>query len=127
MIEKHVLVSDRVRRPPREGFSWVDRRFLKEHSIRLSGHAIALYFFLAAVADKDGLSFYGDSSLAVRLKIREEALADARDELLTLDLIAYQAPLTQVLSMPRAGRVRRGGGPSLMGELLRSLREENKP
>ena len=39
MIEKHLLVPDRVRRPPAEGFSWIDRRFLREFASRLSGDA----------------------------------------------------------------------------------------
>lgn len=51
MIEKRLLVPDRVRRPPREGFSWVDRRFLHEYAARLSGDAVFLYLFLAAVSD----------------------------------------------------------------------------
>jgi hypothetical protein len=108
MIEKHLLVVDRVRRPPREGFSWVDRRFLRDFSSRLSGDAVFLYFFLAAVSDKHGLSFYSDTTLAVRLRMREQAVVSARDELVLHDLVAYQAPLTQVLSLPR-GPVERGG------------------
>jgi hypothetical protein len=108
MIEKHLLVVDRVRRPPREGFSWVDRRFVRDFASRLSGDAVFLYFFLAAVSDKQGLSFYGDATLAVRLRIREEAVVAARDELIVHDLVAYQAPLTQVLSLP-SSRVARGG------------------
>ena len=65
MIEKRILIADRVRRPPREGFSWIDRRFLREFASKLAGDAIVLYFFLSAVSDKDGLSFYSDSSIAV--------------------------------------------------------------
>jgi hypothetical protein len=57
MIEKRLLVTDCVRRPPREGFSWVDRRFLREYAARLPGDAILLYFFLTAVSDQQGLSF----------------------------------------------------------------------
>ena len=79
MIEKHLLVADRVRRPPREGFSWVDRRFLRDFASRLSGDAVFLYFLLAAVSDKHGLSFYGDATIAVRLRMREEAVVAARD------------------------------------------------
>ena len=60
-IEKRVLVSDRVRHPPRDGFSWVDRRFLCEFAAKLSGNAVFLYFFLSAVSDKHGLSYYADS------------------------------------------------------------------
>ena len=108
MLQKHLLVSDRVRRPPEEGFSWLDRRFLREFASRLSGDAVFLYFFLAAVSDRQGLSFYRDSTLAVRLRMREEAVVAAREELLTHDQIAFQAPLTQVLSLPPSRLQRRG-------------------
>lgn len=108
MIQKHVLVADRVRRPPGEGFSWVDRRFLREFASRLSGDAVFLYLFLAAVSDRQGLSFYRDTTLAVRLRMREEAVVAAREELLTHDLIAFQPPLTQVLSLPASRLQRRG-------------------
>jgi hypothetical protein len=100
MIEKRLLVVDRVRRPPHEGFSWIDRRFLRDFASRLSGDAVFLYLFLAAVSDKHGLSFYGDATLAVRLRTREEAVVAARDDLVVHDLVAYQAPLVQVLSLP---------------------------
>jgi hypothetical protein len=106
MIEKRILIADRVRRPPREGFSWIDRRFLREFAAKLTGDAILLYFFLSAVSDKDGLSFYSDSSIAVRLRMREEHVVAAREDLLTHDLVAYQPPLTQVLSLP-VGRLQR--------------------
>ena len=32
-----------------------------------------LYFFLAAVSDQDGLSFYSDTSIAPRLRMGEQA------------------------------------------------------
>jgi hypothetical protein len=118
MLQKRLLISDRVRRPPGEGFSWVDRRFLREYAARLSGDAILLYFFLTAVSDQRGLSFYSDTSIAVRLRLREEQVVRAREDLLTQDLIAYQAPLTQVLSLPQPKRIERGGAHAL-GELLR--------
>ena len=108
MIQKRLLVADRVRRPPGEGFSWVDRRFLREFASRLSGDAVFLYLFLAAVSDRQGLSFYRDATLAVRLRMREEAVVAARDEVVTHDLIAFQPPLTQVLSLPSSRVERRG-------------------
>jgi len=120
MIKKRLLVADRVRQPPREGFSWIDRRFLRDYAPRLTGDAIVLYFFLAAVSDKQGLSFYSDASIAARLRIREQAVAEAREELLTHDLVAYQPPLTQVLSL-RQTRVARAGLHGL-GELVRTLK-----
>ena len=124
MIEKRILVTDRVRRPPPEGFSWVDRRFLREYAAKLTGDGILLYFFLAAVSDKDGLSYYRDSTIAVRLRMREQAVVDAREELLIHDLIAFQPPLTQLLSLPRA-RVARGGLHAL-GELVRTVEDRSE-
>ena len=113
MIEKQVLVPNRVRRPPREGWSWIDRRFLRVHASRLSQEAIVLYLFLAAVSDRNGLSFYSDASLAVSLRMREQAVVAARDELIAADLVAFRAPLVQVLSLPERDQVRRGGVMSL--------------
>lgn len=120
MIRKQILVPDRVRRPPREGFSWVDRRFLREFASQLSREAIVLYFFLAAVSDQHGLSYYGDTSIAVRLRLSEQAVVAARQELLAYDLIAYRPPLTQVLSLRRAPGVQRGGLHTL-GEVFQQL------
>ena len=121
MIQKRLLVVDRVRRVPREGFSWIDRRFMRDYAERLTGDAIVLYFFLAAVSDKQGLSFYRDASIAARLRMREQTVVAAREQLLIHDLVAYQPPLTQVLSLPRA-RVARAGLQGL-GELFRTLKD----
>ena len=104
MIHKQVLLPNRVRRPPTDGWSWIDRRFVREFAPRLSQEAILLYFFLAAVSDKDGLSFYREATIAVRLRMSEAAVVRARDELVATDLVAYRAPLVQVLSLPQRGR-----------------------
>lgn len=120
MIEKQILVPDRVRRPPREGWSWIDRRFLREHAPRLSHEAIFVYLFLAAVSDQKGPSFYSDASIAIRLRMGEQAVVRARDELVREDLVAYRAPLTQVLSLPNRSRVGRGGLVSL-SEMFRNM------
>jgi hypothetical protein len=108
MIKKKLLVADRVRRPPGEGFSWIDRRFLRDYAERLTGDAIVLYFFLTAVSDKHGLSFYSDSSIAARMRMREEAVVAAREQLVLHDLVAHEPPLTQVLSLPPSRVARRG-------------------
>ena len=125
MIDKQVLVPDRVRRPPREGWSWIDRRFVQERASRLSHEAIVLYFFLAAVSDRNGLSFYSDPAIALRLRISETSVVRARDELVGDDLVAYRAPLTQVLSLPEK-RVQRGGVNSMV-ELFRMAMQSNPP
>ena len=122
MIGKRILVADRLRRPPATGWSWVDRRFVREHGDYLSREAILLYLFLSAVADRHGLSFYSDTTLASRLRLTQPALAQAREELRERDLIAYQLPLVQVLSLPQPGVNRRsepGRGLTLLGDLFR--------
>ena len=90
MIQKHVLVPQRLRRPPATGWSWLDRRFLREHGDYLSREAVLLYLFLAAVADRHGLSFYSDTTLACRLRLSQAVLVQAREELLNRDLIAHE-------------------------------------
>jgi hypothetical protein len=122
MISKRILVPDRLRRPPASGWSWMDGRFLREHMDHLSREAVLLYFFLSAVADVNGLSFYGDGSVAARLRLSLPSLFQARDELLAFDLIAHESPLTQVLSLPPRCQPRRsvpGGGLMQLGDVLR--------
>jgi hypothetical protein len=121
MIQKRILVPQRLRRPPATGWSWVDRRFLREHGDYLSPDALLLYFFLTAVADRHGLSFYSDHTIACRLRLSSQALQQARQELLDRDLIAQQLPLVQVLSLPAPGVSRRaepGQGLMRLGELF---------
>ncbi len=121
MPEKRPLVSDRIRRPPAEGWSWVDRGFLREHASALSRDAILLYFFLAAVSDRHGLSFYRDSTVAVRLRLSEQAVVAARNELVGHDLVVHAVPLTQVLSLPRRRLLRGDRDAERVGDLLRQL------
>jgi hypothetical protein len=125
MNAKRILVAERVRQPPAHGFSWIDRRFLHEFAGRLTHDAIVLYFFLAAVSDKHGLSYWKDATVAVRLRMPESAVVHARDELLQQDLVAYHPPLTQVLSLPFSRRVARGGRRALHG--LQALAEILSP
>ncbi len=61
--------------------------------------AAALYLFLVTVADVQGLSYYGQAALCRHLHLTDEQLACARDRLIGADLIAYQAPVYQVLAL----------------------------
>jgi hypothetical protein len=100
----------------------VDRRFVREHMAYLSREAVLLYFFLSAVADKHGLSFYGDGTLATLLRMTLPVLIQARDELITRDLIAHEVRFTQVLSLLPPGHCRHGEpshGLMLLGDILR--------
>ena len=122
MTRKPILVPSRLRRPPTMGWSWVDRRFVREHVAYLSRDAVLLYFFLAAVADKHGLSFYSDGTLVVQLRITLSTLVQARDELMARDLIAHETRWTQVLSLPPCAQHRRhepGQGLMALGDVLR--------
>lgn len=127
MIVKQVLIPSRVRRPPTDGWSWIDRRFVREFAPRLTHEAILLYFFLSAVSDQNGLSFYREATIAVRLRITEAAVVAARDELVAEDLVAYRTPLVQVLSLPRTTLHRRDGGLVQFGQLLRTLADPSSP
>jgi hypothetical protein len=60
-----------------------------------------LYLFLLTVADAQGLSYYAEPTLCQRLGFAPEQLARARAHLMRLELIAYRAPLTQVLALDR--------------------------
>jgi len=100
---KRVLNPERLRQVP-EHFSWLDHRLVRERYIeRADVCAWALYLFLVSVGDVHGLSYYSDPTLAQRLRVSAARLAQARGDLLALDLIAYDPPLYQVLSLPGTG------------------------
>ena len=123
MVTKRLLRPERLRAVPSQ-FSWLDHRLVRER--RLDGcstEALALYLFLATVADAQGLSYYGDASLRARLGFSQAQLDAARRNLVEADLIAFEAPLVQVLSLdrpPPAERpaARRDRGPVRLADLL---------
>ena len=97
---KKVLRPERLRQVP-EQFSWVDQALVQRHLIdRCEARAAALYLFLVTVADAQGLSYYGELTLTARLHLSSEELVAARTQLIKIELIAYQAPLYQVLALP---------------------------
>ena len=100
MMEKRLLSLERLRRVP-EQFSWVDQRLVRhEHMQRCDSHALALYLLLITVGDAKGLSYYSDEKAARMLSLSVAELAAARRQLVVADLIAYERPLYQVLSLP---------------------------
>ena len=99
MIEKRPIHPHRVRKPPKQ-FSWLDQRLVRNRYIERCTHeAAALYLFLVTVADAEGLSYYSDPSVKKRLSMDETALREARENLIRLELIAYEKPLYQVLPL----------------------------
>ena len=130
-ITKRLLRADRVRKVPRS-FSWLDHRLIRDgHLLRLQPEEILLYFFLVLVGDHRGLSYYSPGSIARYLKLPLSEIDCARITLCHRDLIAYEAPLYQVLSLPEksersvsrpAASRRRGGEPQSVEEIIRNLR-----
>ena len=128
-MQKRLLVPSRVRRIPHQ-FSWNDQRLVRDHHIEQADcTALALYLFLLTVADARGLSYYADASIGRMLSLRPEQVAAARASLLRAGLVAYEAPLYQVLALdapPPARAMAQDGAlrPRARGsEALRSLRE----
>ena len=96
---KRLLRPQQMRRVPSQ-FSWIDQALVQRNLIdRCDARAAALYLFLVTVADAQGLSYYGSATLMQRLHLRAEELNAARRQLLALELVAYEAPLYQVLAI----------------------------
>lgn len=117
MLTKRLLCPQRLRRIPRQ-FSWIDQRLVREHYIeRCDCAALALYLLLATVADAQGLSYYADHTVCRLLSLQPPALEPARAALIRVGLIAYQAPLYQVLALECAAVMTRASpsAPSARG------------
>jgi hypothetical protein len=99
MTLKRVLCPERLRQIPAQ-FSWIDHRLVRERYIERCDHAaMALYLLLVTVGDEYGLSYYADAALVRGLSMTAARLGQARADLVRLELIAYQRPLYQVLSL----------------------------
>jgi hypothetical protein len=99
MTRKYPICPDRIRTIP-EQFSWLDHRLVRDRHIeQLTHEAADLYLFLVTVADNQGLSYYADHSICQRLSMDEATLTAARNCLQSTELIAYKAPLYQVLAL----------------------------
>jgi len=122
MMQKKILRHERLRQVPAQ-FSWIDQRLVRENFLRHGEPAAwALYLVLVIVADAQGLSYYSDGSLSRLLKLDPLQLAQARQQLVGADLLAYHKPLYQVLALPPAPVAPAGqrSGQSLsVGDILR--------
>ncbi len=134
---KRLLLPQRLRQVP-EQFSWIDQALVQRHLIdRCDARAAALYLFLVTVADAQGLSYYGCTSLMQRLRLSSEELGAARRQLIDLELVAFEAPLYQVLAIagttaaPRTASTsplpppaaRDCGGPVSLADMLEQLEQ----
>jgi hypothetical protein len=99
-MEKRVLCEERVRRVPAR-FSWVDHRIVRDGYIRrCSASAWGLYLFLTTVGDAEGLSYYSDRSVCRELSITTDELVAVRNQLVEQEMLVWESPLYQVLSVP---------------------------
>jgi hypothetical protein len=128
MLHKYPICPQRIRKVPKQ-FSWVDHRLVRDRYLESCSHeAAALYLFLVTVADSQGLSYYSDCSLMKRLSMDAVTLDEARRNLVSLELVAYEKPLYQVLPLPEAPSTRFGiearatmDGPLAIGELFKRI------
>ena len=99
-MTKRLLCPPRLRHVPRQ-FSWIDQRLLREGYFERAGGAgaLALYLLLVSAADAQGLSYYSERTTARLLALPESEVRAARRALQSAGLIAYEAPLYQVLSL----------------------------
>jgi hypothetical protein len=135
---KQIIRPDRLRQVPKQ-FNWIDHRLVGDRHIRRCGHADwTLYLFLVTVGDYQGLSYYSDRSVQKLLNMDQGTLEMTRQSLLRADLIAFDAPLYQVLSLEaqrhitpqpqpvqRREIVQESCGPEAIGLILRRLRGES--
>ena len=94
------LVAARVRRI--EGsFAFLPHRFLRDGFFAsLTPDELRLYVFLVLVADRFGMSFYHYDRICSILEITGDDYIDARNGLITKDLLAFDGTRFQVLSLP---------------------------
>lgn len=100
-MKSKVLINARKKRRIPKHFSWVDHRLVRKNYFKqCSTDALALYLFLVTVGDYEGLSYYGDESIAKHLNFNLNSdVKSCRKELENNDLIAYSGGLYQVLGL----------------------------
>ncbi len=100
-------------------FGWIDHRFINDdHIRRCEKNEILFYFFLIAVSNRDGMSFWGDAGISGILQMKPEQLINARLGLIDKLLIAYKKGVYQVLALPEP---RTEGGMESIGKILKGL------
>jgi len=98
MIHKRLLNPRRIRRI-NGSFAFIEHRF-RDWIKHLTPEELLLYLFLVLAADEQGLSYYSKETIASRLKLSPEQYSQALNGLVMRDLVAFQEPFFQVLSLP---------------------------
>jgi len=121
MTQKKLLRPERLRQVPAQ-FSWLDHRLVRDNRLAACDpSALALYLVLVTVADAQGLSYYSEASLARLIRLTPDQVIGARQQLLAADLIAYQKPLYQVLSLESTPAGPRANVTQSAGQILRQI------
>ena len=122
MIKKRILDPQRIRRIS-GGFSFIPHRFLTGGFVSaLAPEELLLYFFLVLAGDKNGLSYYSYDTICNLLKMTLDDYLQARDALITYDLLAFDGTIFQVLELPDAAPAsepRRSRLDGLIGSMLK--------
>lgn len=128
MIRKKVIRPERVRHIS-GSFSFIPHRFLTDGFLNsLTQPEILLYLFLVLVSDRHGLSYYAYDSICSHLQFGIDDYIEARDSLITKDLIAFDGTVFQVLDLPEkpANHPPRESTHAGIAQLIRkSLKEAN--
>jgi hypothetical protein len=98
MIHKELVNPRRIRKI-NSSFAFIEHRF-RSWIQHLSPEELLLYFFLVLAADEQGLSYYSPETIGSRLRLSPDQYRQALNGLITRDLVAFQEPLFQVLSLP---------------------------
>ncbi len=118
MIVKSPILKQRIRKIP-NSFSWVDHRLVRQRYIESCTHEqSALYLFLVCVSDDKGLSYYADNTIIKTLNMNTQTLKKVRGGLIKNNLIAWQQPIYQVLSLEPIVDTRRSGQMMSLSNLL---------
>lgn len=118
MIVKTPILKQRIRKVP-NSFSWVDHRLVRQNYIETCTHEqSALYLFLVCVSDDKGLSYYADNTIIKKLNMDKQTLKEARSGLIKNNLIAWQKPIYQVLSLEPMGSSGRSGQMMSLSNIL---------
>ena len=121
MTQKKLLRPERRRQVPAQ-FSWLDHRLVRDNRLAACDpSALALYLVLVTVADAQGLSYYSEASLARLIHLTPDQVIGARQQLVAADLIAYQKPLYQVLSLESTPAGPRAKVTQSAGQILRQI------
>lgn len=124
-------------RAPAAPYGWLDARLLRDGWLaRIGSDGAAVMLFLALVADRTGVSFYGRDRMAQALALERSRLDAALRLLVAEGLVAFRPwrpglidGVWQLLALPRsAPSPRRGPAqPAALGDLVRDLLARRPP